>query len=453
MYDTPAQSQILLQEVLRQMIEESNLQSEEELLQELNLGKTARNILTAAGITLASLTGTLTKASAQTTAPLDTIILKTTKVSPGEVLPGGNLVMKPGKVSVANLIKGTTDSQTGGSTLDKVHAVLSHKNLSNDFADQIDKALKDFRAKGYSPDVTDIEVSVIVKGDTVTTNASCKIIQSKDGKAYTIFSTRGAIGKKGSDYQTRYNTNTAGLESRLAQFKGGSAKKIDTKNITFTVNGQEYGLLQSFYVASTAEDDSISELLIPLTADTLYAPKTGKVIKYDPSAPSPGPDPEPDKNDEGFAITDIPGTTSAATFLELGQKVEREISAALKKLPGGGGKVESYEPSFSNGKYIVKWEVTNAYGKEVNAFTRRGNINTTLQAAKKDVSTQVYDKAIPALKAKGYTITSVMDTGGIKLPDGRYWFEMLINMTAPTVQESKLTLEAVDRLKLLAGIK
>lgn len=452
MYNTPVPSQILLHEVLRQMIEESNFQSEEELLQELNLSKTARSILTAAGITLATLTGAFTKGSAQTAAPLDTIILKTTKVSPGDVLPGGSIVMNTGKVSIENLVKGTIDSETGGSALDKVHAVLSHKNLSKDFADLIDKALKDFRAEGYTPDVTDIKVNITVKGDSVFTNASCKIIQSQDGKAYTIFSSRGAIGKKGSDYQTRYNSNVNGLEGRLAKLKGGSAKKVDTKNITFTINGQEYGLIQSFYVASTAEDDSISDLLIPLSADTLSARKTDKVAEYQaPSSPS-NLAPESDKNDEGFAITDIPGTTSATTFLELGQKVEREISAALKKLPGGGGKVEKYEPSFSNGKYTVKWEVTNAYGKEVNAFTRRGNINTTLQAAKKDVSTQVYDKAIPALKAKGYTITSVMDTGGIKLPDGRYWFEMAVNMTAPTVQESKLTLEAVNRFKLLAGI-
>lgn len=132
--------------------------------------------------------------------------------------------------------------------LDLVHGALGSKRLDDDFEQRVQDELSNQVSLGKKPDVTNITVETFVKGGFVVTKASCDIVESSDGIAYTHFTTRGSIG---DDYDVRHDGQINGLIGRLEKLYGGKAKQVgDTLNITFTIRGIDVTYRQSFFVAS-----------------------------------------------------------------------------------------------------------------------------------------------------------------------------------------------------------
>ena len=278
----------ITEQVLLRLQEKYQDSEPDELLTELDVRRAVKNLVTGGAIALAPFMGLTGKASAQSTpTSIDSkIVAMTQKVAPGTVL---DTVVGPiGQELVSDIGKPVPPGQR--TALDNVHGILSSGAIEGDFAEVVGNKLKELRAKGYTPDVTDIQVKTTVSGGKVITTSSCKIIQSRDGKAYTIFASNGSAGLVGTDYIKRHDNQASGKEGRLINAFGGSAKKVgDTHKVSFTVNGKTYAYHQSFYVASTGEDDKISatftDIQNPYAApkDTIAAKPTGSITTPKPS--------------------------------------------------------------------------------------------------------------------------------------------------------------------------
>lgn len=132
--------------------------------------------------------------------------------------------------------------------LDLVHGALGSKRLDDDFEKRVQDELSNQVNAGEKPDVTNIKVVTEVKGGYVITKASCDIVESQDGIAYTHFTTRGSIG---NDYEIRHDKQIDGLVGRLENAYGGVSKQVgDSFEITFRVGNHSVSYKQSFFVAS-----------------------------------------------------------------------------------------------------------------------------------------------------------------------------------------------------------
>jgi hypothetical protein len=152
--------------------------------------------------------------------------------------------------------------------LDLVHGALGSSKLPVDFEQSVSDELNDQFNNGKIPDVTNIQVKTYIQGNQIITEASCDIIESSDGIAYTVFTTRGSIGihppnpNDQSNYVTRHdnqlnyaNGNPSNpnifITQRLQNQYNGVAKQVGSPfTITLDVNGQIYGYKQSFFKAS-----------------------------------------------------------------------------------------------------------------------------------------------------------------------------------------------------------
>jgi hypothetical protein len=132
--------------------------------------------------------------------------------------------------------------------LDLVHGILGSNRLQDDFAERVEDELKNQVNNGNKPDVANIQIKTYVQGDKIITKASCDIVQSVDGIAYTHFTTRGSIG---SNYVQRHDIQINGLIGRLENHYGGVAKQVGNPiEISFKVNGNVISYKQSFFVSS-----------------------------------------------------------------------------------------------------------------------------------------------------------------------------------------------------------
>jgi hypothetical protein len=132
--------------------------------------------------------------------------------------------------------------------LDLVHGILGSNRLQDDFAERVEDELKNQVNNGNKPDVANIQVRTYVQGDKIVTKASCDIVQSVDGIAYTHFTTRGSIG---SNYVQRHDNQINGLINRLENYYGGVAKQVgDSVEISFKLNNNVIAYKQSFFVSS-----------------------------------------------------------------------------------------------------------------------------------------------------------------------------------------------------------
>lgn len=132
--------------------------------------------------------------------------------------------------------------------LDLVHGALGSNRLQDDFEKRVEEELTNQVKNGNTPSVSNIQVKTYIQGDRIITKASCDIIQSNDGIAYTHFTTRGSIG---SNYGKRHDIQINGLISRLENYYGGIAKQIGNPiDISFNLNGNEITYRQSFFIAS-----------------------------------------------------------------------------------------------------------------------------------------------------------------------------------------------------------
>lgn len=158
--------------------------------------------------------------------------------------------------------------------LDLVHGALGSSRLADDFEKRVQDELTNQFNAGKKPDVTNIQVKTYIQGNDIITEASCDIVESTDGIAYTIFSTRGSIGKHPPiindpnsydirhDNQINYPSGDTSqpqkvITKRLEDAYNGVAKALSTNGlppgpftILLTLNGQDYGYKQSFYTAS-----------------------------------------------------------------------------------------------------------------------------------------------------------------------------------------------------------
>ena len=132
--------------------------------------------------------------------------------------------------------------------LDLVHGILGSNRLQDDFAERVEDELKNQVNNGNKPDVANIQVRTYVQGNKIITKASCDIVESVDGIAYTHFTTRGSIG---SNYVQRHDNQINGLIGRLENHYGGVAKQVgDSFEISFKINGNVISYKQSFFVSS-----------------------------------------------------------------------------------------------------------------------------------------------------------------------------------------------------------
>ena len=131
--------------------------------------------------------------------------------------------------------------------LDLVHGALGSKRLNDDFEQRVQDELTNQINKGNIPDISNIQVKTFIQGNQIITEASCEIIKSQDGIAYTHFTTRGSIG---DNYEIRHDKQVNGLIDRLENYYGGVAKQVGkTFDITFQLEGQDITYRQSFFVA------------------------------------------------------------------------------------------------------------------------------------------------------------------------------------------------------------
>ena len=136
--------------------------------------------------------------------------------------------------------------------LDLVHGILGSNRLQDDFAERVEDELKNQVNNGNKPDVANIQIKTYVQGDKIITKASCDIVQSVDGIAYTHFTTRGSIG---SDYVQRHDIQINGLVGRLENYYGGVAKQVGNPiQISFKINGNVISYKQSFFVSSDVKN-------------------------------------------------------------------------------------------------------------------------------------------------------------------------------------------------------
>ena len=145
--------------------------------------------------------------------------------------------------------------------LDLVHGALGSKRLKEmgelDFSQVVNNELKKQFNQGKKADVSNIKISTYVQGNQIITEASCDIVESTDGIAYTEFTTRGSIG---DDYANRHDEQVTGLVDRLESHYGGVAKQVGkTFTITFQVNGQTISYKQSFFVASDSNQSQTQQ--------------------------------------------------------------------------------------------------------------------------------------------------------------------------------------------------
>jgi hypothetical protein len=132
--------------------------------------------------------------------------------------------------------------------LDLVHGALGSNRLQDDFEKRVEDELKNQVKNGNKPDVSNIQVRTYVQGDKIITKASCDIVQSVDGIAYTHFTTRGSIG---FNYSQRHDNQINGLIDRLESHYGGVAKQVgDSIEISFKLNNNIIVYKQSFFVSS-----------------------------------------------------------------------------------------------------------------------------------------------------------------------------------------------------------
>jgi len=151
--------------------------------------------------------------------------------------------------------------------LDLVHGALGSKRLKEmgelDFSQVVNNELKKQFNQGKKADVSNIKISTYVQGNQIITEASCDIVESTDGIAYTEFTTRGSIG---GDYANRHDGQVTGLIGRLESKYGGVAKQVGkTFTITFQVNGQTISYKQSFFVASDSKQPQTQQSQQPQT--------------------------------------------------------------------------------------------------------------------------------------------------------------------------------------------
>jgi len=141
---------------------------------------------------------------------------------------------------------------TSNPDLDLVHGALGSKRLQDDFEKRVEDELSKQVKNGNTPSVSNIQVKTYVQDDKIITKASCDIVQSEDGIAYTHFTTRGSIG---SDYDKRHDAQVNGLVSRLENYYGGVAKQIGKPiDISFKLNGSVITYRQSFFAASDTKN-------------------------------------------------------------------------------------------------------------------------------------------------------------------------------------------------------
>jgi len=132
--------------------------------------------------------------------------------------------------------------------LDLVHGALGSKRLQDDFEQRVEDELIKQINNNNTPDVSNIVVKTYVQGDKIVTKASCDIIQSNDGVAYTHFTTRGSIGY---NYAQRHDEQINGLVGRLEKYYGGFAKQVGKPiDISFKLGDNIITYRQSFFVSS-----------------------------------------------------------------------------------------------------------------------------------------------------------------------------------------------------------
>jgi predicted nucleotidyltransferase len=163
--------------------------------------------------------------------------------------------------------------------LDLVHGALGSKRLKEmgelDFSQVVNNELKKQFNQGKKADVSNIKISTYVQGNQIITEASCDIVESTDGIAYTEFTTRGSIG---SNYERRHDEQVDGLVDRLKN-KYGVAKQLDiiynneegdkvvdkSAVITFKIGGRDVSYKQSFFVASDSKQPQMQQSQQPQT--------------------------------------------------------------------------------------------------------------------------------------------------------------------------------------------
>ena len=139
--------------------------------------------------------------------------------------------------------------------LDLVHGILGSKRLVDDFEQRVGDELLRLYNQGHKPDVDNIQIKTYVKDGYIYTESYCEIVESQDGNAYTVFTTRGSIG---DSFSQRHDDQVNGLESRLETHYKGKAKKLKTFNISFNLNGQNISYKQSFFVASDKQGVAVN---------------------------------------------------------------------------------------------------------------------------------------------------------------------------------------------------
>jgi hypothetical protein len=131
--------------------------------------------------------------------------------------------------------------------LDLVHGVLSSNRLTDDFEKRVTDELNRLNMKGHRTDVENIYVRTYVSGNKIITESSCDIVESRDGRSYVVFTTRGSIGR---GYKKRHDKQIQGLESWLSFYYRGYCKKVKTILVTFKLRGGVISYKQSFFVVA-----------------------------------------------------------------------------------------------------------------------------------------------------------------------------------------------------------
>ena len=148
---------------------------------------------------------------------------------------------------------------------------------------KIDIALEQIYNQGINPKMYDVKLKVVRNGNTYTTTSSLTINKSDDGKAWTGFASRGAIG--GDNYVNRADGQISGKEN-----KDGRSLKEKLEGI---------GAIEIIPILNspiTIDDVQLKQYFVQFTK------------KQKPSHTSSKPTPQPSQQNTPETIT-IEGTT------------------------------------------------------------------------------------------------------------------------------------------------
>jgi len=132
-----------------------------------------------------------------------------------------------------------------GTDWDLVHGILGSKRLDDDLVERVSQKLKssDYR-------VINIEINSNLQGNNIVTIGTV-ILKPDSSNPHKVFSTRGSIGPKDGNYETRHDEQVNGLSRRLSDYAKTKRYKGDVDTFgPYTINVEGYAYKQSFFAVS-----------------------------------------------------------------------------------------------------------------------------------------------------------------------------------------------------------